>query len=254
MVAALSVAGSDSGGGAGIQADLKTFHALGVFGVTAVTAITCQNPARVTNIQPVAPRIVTEQLDRIFESFRIRSAKTGMLQNAGIIRAVAKRFSSCSTKLVVDPVLLASSGARLLEDRALRVLESELLPLATLVTPNVPEAETFCGRTITTVPQMRDAAQELAGRWGVPVLLKGGHLLKSKRAIDVLCDGERLREFTALRLARKAHGTGCVYSAAIAGHLALGYNLVEAIGRSKRFVTRALRDAVRLGTFHVLKI
>lgn len=256
MVAALTVAGSDSGGGAGIQADLKTFHALGVFGVTAITAITCQNPVRVSAIEPVAPRIVTEQINRVFESFRIRAAKTGMLHNAGIIRAVAAAFGSRrSTKLVVDPVLRASSGAALLEKRAIHILESKLLPLAAVITPNVPEAETFCGRRITSVSQMREAAKQLAGKWGAPVLLKGGHLPKASRAVDVLFDGRRFHEFSAPRIARRqAHGTGCTYSAAIAGHLALGYNLVEAIGRSKIFVTRALRDSVRLGRFHVLKI
>lgn len=244
---ALTVAGSDSGGGAGIQADLKTFHALKVFGVSAITAVTCQNPDRVSAVQPVTPRIVAGQLARVTEAFDIAAAKTGMLHNAGIIEAVAAfRFS----KLVVDPVMVATSGASLLEKDAVRALREMLLPLATVVTPNVPEAVTLWKHKIRSTADMRAAARALAETFGVPFLIKGGHLPGT--AVDILSDGH---EFPARRVPRvKLHGAGCTFSAAITAYLALGYNLVEAIGRAKDFVTRAIRDCERIGNYHVLKI
>jgi hydroxymethylpyrimidine/phosphomethylpyrimidine kinase len=253
---ALTVAGSDSGGGAGIQADLKTFHTLGVFGTSAVTAITCQNPDRVSTIRPMTPGMVAEQMERVFEAFCIAAAKTGMLHDAGIIEAVADAFRKRRfKKLVIDPVMIASSGAMLLKKAAIPALRSELLPLAAVVTPNLPEAEALWRHKISSPSILREAARALAENWHAPVLIKGGHLPGARRAVDVLYDGARFHEFSAPRVPRRrTHGTGCTYSAAIAGHLALGYNLVEAIGRAKIFVTRAIRDSVRIGKYHVLKI
>jgi hydroxymethylpyrimidine/phosphomethylpyrimidine kinase len=253
---ALTVAGSDSGGGAGIQADLKTFHTLGVFGTSAITAITCQNPNRVSAVQRVEPRIVAGQIERIFEAFPVGAAKTGMLYDAGIIAVVATAFRAYRLRnLVVDPVMIAGSGARLLEKSAMTALCRRLFPLAAVVTPNLMEAETLAGHRIASLDDLRESAQRLSDRHGVPFLVKGGHLRGAKRAVDVLFDGRRFHEFSAPVIPRiRTHGTGCTYSAAITAHLALGYDLAEAIGRAKILVTGAIRDAIRLGRFHALKI
>ncbi len=253
---ALTVAGSDSGGGAGIQADLKTFHTLGVFGTCAITAITCQNPSRVSAVQRVEPRIVAGQIERIFEAFPVRAAKTGMLYDAGIITTVAAAFRAHRLRhLVVDPVMIAGSGARLLEKSAVTALCRRLFPLAAVVTPNLMEAETLAGHRIASLYDLRESARLLSDRHGVPFLVKGGHLRGAKRAVDVLFDGRRFHEFSSpLIRGIRTHGTGCTYSAAIAAHLALGCDLVEAIGSAKLFVTKAIRDAIRVGKFHALNI
>jgi hydroxymethylpyrimidine/phosphomethylpyrimidine kinase len=253
---ALTVAGSDSGGGAGIQADLKTFHALDVFGTTAITAITCQNPAGVSAVAPVNPRLVVEQMASVWEAFPVRAAKTGMLFQAGIIRAVAAEFRRRQLRrLVVDPVMVATSGAMLLRPTAVAALCRQLLPLATVVTPNLDEAMVLLGKKIRSVQQLPAAARRLGEQLGVPVLLKGGHLRDSDRAVDVLFDGRQLRPFSAPRVARaQTHGTGCTYSAAITGYLARGADLVEAVGLAKVFVTRAIREPVRVGRYQALRV
>ena len=252
MPVALTVAGSDSGGGAGIQADLKTFQALGVFGTSAITAITCQNPSGIRAVQPVAPEIVAGQIQSVCAAFPVGAAKTGMLYDAKIIRAVA---GSLRCRLVVDPVLVATSGARLLQPAALRVLQTELFPRATVVTPNLAEAEVLLDCRIQSFAELRAAARALAEQYGVAFLVKGGHLASAKTAVDVLFDGERFYEFSAPRvLGVKTHGTGCVFSAALTAHLARGAGLVAAAGRAKIFVTQAIRAAVKIGRYHVLKI
>jgi hydroxymethylpyrimidine/phosphomethylpyrimidine kinase len=249
---ALTIAGSDSGGGAGIQTDLKTFHALGVFGASAITTLTCQNPRRVSAIQAATPAIVAGQLDRILEAFPVRAAKTGMLYNAAIIRTVANyRLKN----LVVDPVMVASSGARLLQPAAIRALQDRLLPRAILITPNRAEAELLAERRIRSVEDLRAVAEQLARRYGTAVIVKGGHLPGAARAVDVLVSGRTAREFGAPRVPGiQTHGTGCTFSAAIAGYLALGYRLEVAVARAKVFITRAIRNAIRVGRFHALKI
>lgn len=248
--AALTIAGSDSGGGAGIQADLKTFQSLGVFGASAIACLTAQNPARVSRVMPVPPGMVAEQMMRVFEAFPVGAAKTGMLFNAGIIEAVAGEFRRRKfRRLVVDPVMIATSGARLLKPDAMTMLAKQLLPLALVVTPNRAEAETLWGRPVRTRAEQRAAAEALADRFGVAFLVKGGHLLG---AVDVLSGGH---EFVAARVTgAKTHGTGCVLSAAITANLALGVSLVESVARAKRFVTRAIRNSVRVGKFQTLKI
>ena len=252
MPVALTIAGSDSGGGAGIQADLITFHTLGVFGTSAITAITCQSPAGITAVQPIQPAIVAEQITCVCAALPVRAAKTGMLSNAKIIRAIA---SSVRCRLVVDPVLVATSGARLLRLDALRVLQTALFPLATVVTPNLAEAEVLAGCRIRTLPELRGAARALADRHHVAFLVKGGHLSGGKNSVDVLYDGHRFHEFSAPRITGvKTHGTGCVFSAALTAHLALGCGLVEAAGRAKIFVSHAIRDAIRIGRYHALKL
>jgi hydroxymethylpyrimidine/phosphomethylpyrimidine kinase len=187
---ALTVAGSDSGGGAGIQADLKTFHAHDVFGTSAITCITAQNPARVSAVQPLNPRLVAEQMDRVFEEFPVGAAKTGMLYDAAIIEMVAHGFARRKfTKLVVDPVMVASSGTLLLRKNAVIILTSKLFPLAAVVTPNLAEAEVLARRRIRTLDDLRLAARVLNEKYGVPFLVKGGHLPGANRAVDVLFDG-----------------------------------------------------------------
>ena len=253
---ALTVAGSDSGGGAGIQADLKTFYAQGVFGASVITCVTAQNPDRVSAVQAIEPRVVAEQMDRVFEAFRMGGAKTGMLYDASIIKTVADGFARRKfRKLVVDPVMVASSGALLLKKDAIRVLKTELLPQAALVTPNLAEAEVLSQRSIRTLDDLRETARTLVEDSGVPFLVKGGHLLGTKQAVDVLFDGKRFHEFHAVIVPNiKTHGTGCTLSAAIAANLALGHSLVESVAIAKRFVTRAIRDAFKVGKHFVLKI
>ncbi len=253
---ALTVAGSDSGGGAGIQADLKTFHALGVFGTSAITCITAQNPDRVSAVQAIDPRIVAEQINRVFEAFRVGGAKTGMLYDAEIIETVAAAFARRHFKrLVVDPVMVSSSGATLLKKNAISTLKSRLFPQAAVVTPNLAEAEALWEGRIRSLDELRVAAHALGEHFGVPFLVKGGHLPASKRAVDVLFDGKRLHEFSGPFVPEiKTHGTGCTFSAAIAAHLALDCALVEAVGRAKLFVTKAIRDAIRVGGHRALRI
>lgn len=253
---ALTVAGSDSGGGAGIQADLKTFRALDVFGTSAITCITAQNPGRVSAVQAVEPRIVAEQMDRVFEAFHIGGAKTGMLYDAAIIETVAGNFRRRRfKKLVVDPVMVATSGALLLKKDAITSLKRDLLPLAAVVTPNLAEAEVLWNHSILSLDDLRLAARALTEKFGVPVLCKGGHLPGMKRAVDVLFDGKRIHEFSAPVVRNvRPHGAGCTFSAAIAANLALGYSLVQSIGRAKTFVTKAIRDSIQLGKYRALKI
>ena len=253
---ALTVAGSDSGGGAGIQADLMTFRSLGVFGTSAISCVTAQNPNRISAVQPIEPRIVAEQIDRVFDAFRVRAAKTGMLYDAKIIEMVAAAFARHRfRKVVVDPVMVSSSGARLLKKDAISTLTSELFPLAALVTPNLAEAEALCQRRIRTLRNLRDAARVLSEHFGVAFLVKGGHLPGATRAVDVLCCRQRLHEFSAPFVPNvKTHGTGCAFSAAITAHLALGCDLMEAVGRAKIFVTKAIRNAIPVGKYRALKI
>jgi hydroxymethylpyrimidine/phosphomethylpyrimidine kinase len=253
---ALTVAGSDSGGGAGIQADLKTFRAHGVFGASAITCITAQNPGRVSAVQAITPRIVAAQMDRIFEAFLIDAAKTGMLYDAAIIETVADGFARRKlANLVVDPVMVASSGALLLKKNAIAALATALFPQAAVVTPNLSEAEVLARRSIRTMDELHGAARLLAEKYGVPFLVKGGHLRGTKHAVDVLFDGKRFHEFRAARIPNiKTHGTGCTFSAAIAANLALGRKLPDSIAYAKRFVTQAIRRSLNLGSYTALRI
>ena len=255
-VIALTVGGSDSGGGAGIQADLKTFHTFGVFGTTAITCITAQNPAQVSDVQALKPRLVAAQLDRIFEAFRVGGAKTGMLYDAEIIETVAHNFARRKFKrLVVDPVMVASSGAVLLKKDAIAALQTKLFSQAAVVTPNLAEAKVLGGRSIRTIEDLRDSAWALADRYGVPFLVKGGHLPRAERAVDVLFDGTSFHVFRASIVPNvRTHGTGCAFSAAIAANLALGHDLLDSILRAKRFVTAAIRNSLKVGAHFALKI
>jgi hydroxymethylpyrimidine/phosphomethylpyrimidine kinase len=248
LARALTIAGSDSGGGAGIQADLKTFTVFGVYGMSAVTALTAQNTRGVAGIHAVPAAFVRAQIDAVLSDIGVDAAKTGMLVSAETISAVAQAVRAHAiTPLVVDPVMLAQSGAALLEPTACATLQRELLPLATLVTPNVPEAEALTGMTIRSVAEMRQAARALIDLGAAACLVKGGHL-RGDEAVDVFDDG---RDAVELRVARlptpHTHGTGCQLSAAITAELARGTPLLAAVQRAKRFITVAIRNGLAIG-------
>jgi hydroxymethylpyrimidine/phosphomethylpyrimidine kinase len=251
---ALSIAGSDSGGGAGIQADLKTFAALGVHGTCAITCVTAQNPKRVTGIQAVRPEIVRRQIEAVFDELPPAAVKTGMLYSAEIIRVVVEVFRRGQRPpLVVDPVMVSTSGAKLLRPSAIRILKGQLLPLAALVTPNLYEAEILVGRNLNSIDDLLDAAREIHGRYGCAVLVKGGHLRRISAATDVFFGGKEDRLLTAPFVRGvSTHGTGCTYSAAIAGYLARGHSLLRAVDRAKRFITRAIARSYFAGRHSVL--
>ena len=251
---ALTIAGSDSGGGAGIQADLKTFAALGVHGASAITCLTAQNPKRVLNIEPCSPKMLRQQIEAVFDELRPAAVKTGMLYSREIISAVAdvlKNHSRAGPKpsrpLVVDPLMVSTSGARLLEPAAVANLKKQLLPLATLVTPNLSEAGMLTGQNVSSGEDMRRAAKEIHSQFGCAVLVKGGHLANSHEAMDIFFDGKTELLLSAPFVRRiRTHGTGCTYSAAICAALALGHSLPQAVQIGKEFVTAAIANSYRI--------
>ena len=270
MPVALTIAGSDSGGGAGIQADLKTFAALGVHGASAIACLTAQNPRHVLGIEPASPRMLLRQIQAVFGELHPAAVKTGMLFSAANVRTVAGFFRTQKSetrnpKLVVDPVMVSTSGARLLELAAMKSLKEELLPLAALVTPNLDEAEILTGHRPASVEEMRDATREIYSRFGCAALIKGGHLNHSpvvtgrrsrgggRDAVDIFFDGK-----TELLLSAPfvkgvcTHGTGCTYSAAICAALALGYDLPRAVEIGKNFITSAIINSYRIGKYFAL--
>lgn len=245
----LSVAGSDSGGGAGIQADLKTITLLGSYGMSAVTALTAQNTQGVCGIHAVPPKFVTQQVETVLTDIGADTAKTGMLFSAEIIRAVTAAIEKHGVPTVVDPVMIAKGGAALLQPEAVAALREELLPRAYLLTPNLPEAEALSGLPINDETGMLAAAHRLQEIGAANVLLKGGHL--DGDAVDLLLDGAQLHRFSAPRLTtRNTHGTGCTLSAAIATFLAQGWPLPQAVAYAKAFVNNAIASAVPLGRGH----
>jgi hydroxymethylpyrimidine/phosphomethylpyrimidine kinase len=253
LLCALTIAGSDSGGGAGVQADLKTFAALGVHGASVLTCLTAQHPRGVTGVHPVPAAFVTAQLDAVFAELPPAAAKTGMLFSAALIRAVAAAWRGRGTPLVVDPVMVATSGARLLKPAALATLTAELLPRATLLTPNLDEAALLLGAPLRTLADLREAARALHRRFGAAVLAKGGHLDTRGEAVDVLFDGRREFILRAPRVRGvSTHGTGCTYAAAVTAGLARGRGLLAAVRAAKRHVTAALAGSRRVGRHDVL--
>lgn len=243
---ALTIAGSDNSAGAGAQADLKTFGALGVYGVTAITCIVAEVPGKVSAIQPVEERIVREQIRLSFEAYPVGAVKTGLLYSRPIIEAVCDTLeeifarSASRPALVVDPVMVATSGDALLKSDAVAVYAARLFKLATLVTPNLDEVRALLGRPIATVAEMKIAGHELVEKFGAPFLLKGGHL-RGGEATDLLFNNGEMSEFTAPFVPGVAtHGTGCTYSAAITAGLAKDLPLNRAIAEAKPFVTRAI--------------
>src|SRR3954453_8473224 len=248
---ALTIAGSDSSAGAGVQADLKTFAALGVYGLTAVTCIVAEVPGRVSRIEAVKAGMVSEQIAVLLRNFQIEAIKTGLLYSAEIVCVAAEmiqhshRTSGRHVPLVVDPVITATSGDRLLEHAAIDAYKSELFPLATLITPNLDEAGLLLRTRIKGRQQMEKAAKALASKFRSSILLKGGHLPGDK-AIDLLFHKGRLTEFSVPFVREVAtHGTGCTYSAAVAAGLARGVSLEQAIRQAKRFVTRSIARRFR---------
>ncbi len=232
----LSIAGSDSGGGAGIQADLKAFTALGTFGTTAITCLTAQNPSDVRGIQAARPAMVALQIDAVCDGFAVAAVKTGMLYSAPIIAAVAAALARRRLRrLVVDPVMVATSGARLLRADAVHALCRRLLPLATVVTPNLPEAEVLCGKSIRTFDAARAAAAAIARQYRIACVVKGGHL-GGRTVADILFLAGRFHVFRAPRLDVATHGTGCMFSAALAALLARGAPLPRAVQDAQRYV------------------
>ena len=243
----LTIAGSDSGGGAGIQADLKTFSAYRVFGLSVITAVTAQNSVGVQGVENLAPAFVARQLRSVLEDFGVDAAKCGMLSVAPIIEAVAGALAEHPIdKLVVDPVMIAKSGDSLLQPDAVEALIHHILPLALVVTPNLPEAEVLSGMAVSSREDMEEAARRIGKLGPRHVLVKGGHLKGD--AVDILWNG---REVTAFQVPRvessNTHGTGCTFSAAIAAGLAKGRPLGEAVREAKAYVTKAIREGFALG-------
>ncbi|BCJ86950.1 bifunctional hydroxymethylpyrimidine kinase/phosphomethylpyrimidine kinase [Effusibacillus dendaii] len=247
---ALTIAGSDSGGGAGIQADLKTFTVLNVYGMSALTAITAQNTLGVHGIYNLPMEAVEKQIDAVITDIGVDAVKTGMLSQASIIELVSAKVKQYRlSNLVVDPVMVAKGGARLLEQSAQDALITHLLPLAAVVTPNIPEAEVLTGMTIRNVKEMREAANRIREFGPQTVVVKGGHL--SGEAVDVIYDGSTFRELQGARVdTRNTHGTGCTFSAAITAELAKGAKVTDAIAVAKQFITCAIEDSLELGGGH----
>jgi len=269
---ALTIAGSDSGGGAGIQADLKTFAALGVHGTSAIACITAQNPGRVLAAESCSPEILRLQIEAVFQELSPATVKTGMLFSAENVHVVAEFLRGWDAAprrprppLIIDPVMVSTSGAVLLKPAAVKFLKQELLPLATLATPNLYEAEILTGRDLASIQDLRSAAHEIHARFGCAALVKGGHLPAAterrsreggrggREAVDIFYDGRTELQLCAPFIKGvRTHGTGCTYSAAIAAYLALGCNLPQAVKRAKKFVTRAIAQSLRIGKHFVL--
>jgi hydroxymethylpyrimidine/phosphomethylpyrimidine kinase len=258
---ALTIAGSDSGGGAGIQADLKTFAAFEVYGASAITAVTAQNTVAVTRIQEIEPDVVAAQIEAVLEDIGADAAKTGMLACAGIVEAVAAVLGRRRVPhLVVDPVMISKSGALLLRDDAVATLAARLLPLAEVITPNLPEAARLAGVPVEGEDQRREAARRIAALGPGIVVIKGGHA-PGAEVVDLVFDGARFERITGPRIdTRGTHGTGCTFSAALTASLALGFDPVEAARRARRYLEGALRSAPGIGRgtgpvdhFHALR-
>ena len=255
---ALTIAGSDSGGGAGVSADLKTFAALGVHGTSAIACLTAQNPRRVLAVEACSPKMLQQQIEAVFAELKPAAVKTGMLFTAENISVVAKFFGNRQSaignrQLIIDPVMISTSGARLLKPAAEKILREKLLPLATLVTPNLDEAAALIGKRISSPEQMRQAARKIHAEFGCAILLKGGHLKNCREAIDVFFDGETELLLTAPFVKGvSTHGTGCTYSAAITAALALGHDLPHAVEIGKNFITEAIGNSYKIGDHFAL--
>ncbi|MGM0854101.1 MAG: bifunctional hydroxymethylpyrimidine kinase/phosphomethylpyrimidine kinase [Bacillota bacterium] len=249
---ALTIAGSDSGGGAGIQADLKTFQELNVYGMSAITAVTAQNTRGVQGVYPLSAEAVIDQLTSIAEDLPPQAIKTGMLVNGDIISHVADFVRSRSwKKLVVDPVMIAKGGASLLERKSVNALINELIPLAFVVTPNIPEAEAITGHDILTDADRKKVAEILFQMGAENVVIKGGHQSRSSEAADLLFDGKKFYEFSSPRIyTPHTHGTGCTFSAVITAEIAKGHTVYDAVLIAKNFITTAIGHSLGIGSEH----
>ena len=249
MKQVLSIAGSDSGGGAGIQADLKSFHANGVYGLSVITAVTAQNTREVRRSFDLPVDLIDAQIDAIFDDFDVSAVKTGMLSSGQTVNVVAAKLAEHQvSNLVVDPVMVSSSGFDLLEPEAVASVKQHLLPLATLVTPNLREAQVLAGMPVETLEHAKAAARIIFDAGPGAVLVKGGHLFDPHAAVDVLFDGSQETVFSGERIPhRNTHGTGCTLSATIAANLAKGQPLVSAVENAKTYVTEAIRHGLSIG-------
>jgi hydroxymethylpyrimidine/phosphomethylpyrimidine kinase len=250
-VTALTIAGSDSSGGAGIQADLKTFAALGVYGTSAITAITAQNTLGVIETLALSADLVTAQIEAVAGDITLHATKIGMLATAAIVEAVAAAVKELDLPLVVvDPVMIAKGGARLLDDDGLQMLRVELLPRCAMVTPNIPEAEALSGRRIGSIEHARAAAHEIHQIGGCAVVITGGHA-EGDEIVDLLFDGGMFTELHTSRIdTRNTHGSGCTFASAVAAHLALGHSVVDAVVGAQSYVLGAIEHALPLGRGH----
>ena len=247
---ALTIAGSDSGGGAGIQADLKTFSALGVFGASAITAVTAQNTVGVTAVHEIPTEVISAQIDAVLDDIGADAVKTGMLSSSPIVECVVQAMTRHRVQwLVVDPVMIAKSGDSLLREDAVGALRARLIPLAAVVTPNIPEAEALTEKTVATPEDARRAAQEIVDMGAKAVVIKGGHL--DGPATDLFYDGSTFQEFTSPRIdTTNTHGTGCTFASAVAAGLARGMTPINAVALAKEYVTEAIRHSFPLGQGH----
>lgn len=247
MKTALSIAGSDSSGGAGIQADLKTMTMNGVYAMSAITALTAQNTTGVSEIMEVTPHFLQQQIDVVFDDIRPDAVKIGMVSSDKLIQIIAERLQFYKAEnIVVDPVMVATSGARLIEEHAIRTLKEKLLPIATIITPNIPEAEVLSGITIKNEKDMIEAAKIINDNYGCAVLLKGGHSIND--ANDILYENGEEQCFKGKRINNpNTHGTGCTLSSAIASNLAKGYDIEESVERAKKYISGALGAMLDLG-------
>ncbi len=248
MKVALTIAGSDSSGGAGIQADLKTFQAHGVYGMSAITAVTVQNTQRVLNIQEMTPQMVYDQILCLFDDIKIHAVKIGMVSSIPLIDAIGEAFKAVDSPVVIlDPVMISKSGYRLLQQDAQEALVNTLFPIAEVVTPNIHEAEALTGREINTIDEMKKAAEKILELGGKKVVVKGGHL-GGKIATDVLYNGLEFKELESRRIETKnTHGTGCTFSSAIAANMALGKDFFKAVTLAKSYVFGAIKHSLAIG-------
>jgi hydroxymethylpyrimidine/phosphomethylpyrimidine kinase len=246
----LTIAGSDCSGGAGIQADLKTFAAHGTYGMSVIVSVVAENTSRVISIRDMDVGIIRDQIDAVFEDIQIDGVKVGMLSSVEIIRTVAQKLRQHHLpRPVIDPVMVAKGGSPLMRDSALDTLIHEMIPLAFLLTPNIPEAETITGKTITSVQDMREAARSIREMGAQNVLIKGGHL--NGAAEDILFDGNKFTHYRSPRIATKnTHGTGCTFSSAIAANLANDMDIAEAVRAGKEYITMAIEHALPMGKGH----
>ena len=252
MKTSLTIAGSDCSGGAGIQADLKTFSAYGVFGMSVITAITAQNTQGVTAVQNIDADMVSKQIAAIFDDIDVDAVKIGMVSDASIIKMIAEDLKKYQAKnIVLDPVMISKSGFDLLQPEAREALIEHLLPLADIITPNLPEAEVLVGKKLETIKDMEKAALVIHNMGVQNVLIKGGHRSKELSAVDILFDGRKITQFESERIDTKnTHGTGCTLSSAITANLARGLNMIEAVGEAKEYITTAIKFALDIGHGH----
>ena len=250
MKRVLSIAGSDCSGGAGIQADLKTFSAHGVFGMSAIVSVVAENTSRVISIEDVSPKVIEDQIDAIFEDIEVDGVKIGMLSQESSMKSVAKKLRQYEpVNVVVDPVMYAKNGCALMNPECIGTLIEEIIPLADLITPNIPEAEEIAKMNIKNIDDMKKAAIVIHEMGCKYVLIKGGH--SEGEPIDVLYDGDEFYYYTAERIDTKnTHGTGCTYSSAITSNLALGMSIDEAVDKAKEYVTTAIRHSLEIGKGH----